>query len=479
MREIKKIEENIYEIPPSGGMRVPGRVYADDILIQDIIRDNPLDQVRNVACLPGIVSFSLAMPDIHFGYGFPIGGVAAFRADEGIISPGGVGYDINCGVRVLVTDLSVSDVMDKRHDILTSLFRGVPCGVGSKYSIQTPSRPEFFKALKQGSRWAYNSGFHKGGDPFFSEESGFLKGADPDAVSQYAVKRGIKQLGTLGSGNHFLELDRIEEIYDSRAAEAFGLVRGNCAVQIHTGSRGFGHQVCDDTVKALRKKSAAFGIDLPDKQLVCAPLGSPEAEKYFAAMACAANFAWANRQIISHTAVETFEHIFGASAENMGMRLLYDVCHNIATFETHTVNGCTEKLCVHRKGATRAFPPGSEELPPAYRKTGQPVLIPGDMGNSSYICRGTERAAELTFKSSCHGAGRVLSRKAAVRQCRQRDIFRELDRKGIELIAKSGRTAAEEMPDAYKDSTRVVNIMHSLKTAVKVARLEPFGVIKG
>jgi len=480
MEEIRKTADCIYEIPATGGMNVPGRVFADEILIREILRDNPLEQVRNVAHLPGIVDYSLAMPDAHYGYGFPIGGVAAFDLDGGIISPGGVGYDINCGVRVMTSAIPVAEFMSRRHELLTALFNRIPCGVGSEHGIRQPSRDEFLAVLHDGAAWAHANGFPLGGDPARCEERGRLEGADPAAVSEHALRRGIKQLGTLGSGNHFIEIDRVEEIFDPAAAEAFGLEKGTCAVQIHTGSRGLGHQVCDDAIKGLRKATARYGITIPDRQLVCAPLGSPEAEHYFGGMACAANFAWANRQIIAHLVVEVFEKVFGDSAESLGLRLLYDVCHNIAKFETHRdAAGRERRVCVHRKGATRAFPPGSEELPPEYRDTGQPVLIPGDMGSSSYVCRGRERAAELTFKSSCHGAGRVLSRKQAIKQGRSRDIFGELEAKGIELLARSRSTACEEMPDAYKDSTRVVNVMHRLGVATKVARLEPVGVIKG
>lgn len=479
MTDIKKIEENIYEIPRTGTMNVPGRIFADDILIQDIIRDNPLEQVRNVACLPGIECFSLAMPDIHPGYGFPIGGVAAFSTEHGVVSPGGVGYDINCGVRVITTDIPVKDVIDRRHELCTSIFNTVPSGVGSKNSIKQPSRSDFNKALTRGAQWAYDQGFRKGGTPLHAEQGGCMEEADPGSVSQNAIRRGIHQLGTLGSGNHFIEIDSIAEIFEPESARVFGLETGMCAVQIHTGSRGFGHQVCDDAVKRLRKIPQGLCGTLPDKQLVCAPLGSHEAEHYFAGMASAANFAWANRQIISHMVSETFEQVFGSAAEKLGIRLVYDVCHNIAAFETHEINGTEKTLCVHRKGATRALPPDNEQLPSEYRETGQPVLIPGDMGGSSYICRGGSRAESLTFRSSCHGAGRVLSRKKAVKKAGGRNIFSELEQKGIELISKSRRTAAEEMPEAYKDSTRVVNVMHNCGVAMKVARLEPVGVIKG
>jgi len=477
--ELKKIDEYLYEIPQHGAMRVPGRIFADRILLQDILADRSPDQVMNVATLPGIVKHSLAMPDMHWGYGFPIGGVAATDLHKGVISPGGVGYDINCGVRLIRTDLHDRDLKGKMRDLVTALFRDIPCGVGSHGAIRrlTPSEEE--KVMVEGATWAIRQGYGTQEDLEFTEEQGALAGADPAKVGDRARERGLNQLGTLGSGNHFLEIQRVEEIFDPSAAEAFGLFQGGITLMIHSGSRGFGYQICDDYLKVMAHAASRYDFTLPDRQLACAPIDSPEGRDYFAAMACAANFAWANRQIMMHLAVETIEKSLGISPRTLGARLLYDVCHNIAKFEEHDIEGKKRTVCLHRKGATRAFPPGHSQVPRAYRNVGQPVLIPGDMGRASYVSVGTEKAMKETFGSTCHGAGRVLSRHKAVKAARGRAIYRELEDRGVISMSRGKKTMAEEMPEAYKDIHRVVQVMHDAGIARKVVRLKPLGVIKG
>ncbi|MBN1421778.1 MAG: RtcB family protein, partial [Planctomycetes bacterium] len=400
----ERVAPCVYRIPKSGAMRTEGRIYASPALMEGIASDASLAQVANVACLPGIVGASNAMPDIHWGYGFPIGGVAAFDAEEGIISPGGVGYDINCGVRLLASDLRREEIAGKLEDLTAGMFRNIPTGVGSRRKDLKLGPAECRKAAEEGARWAVSQGFGDREDLEFIEEKGALAGADFDAVSERAFERGRSQVGTLGSGNHFVEIGHVEEIYDEAVARAFGLGLGRVTALVHTGSRGFGYQICDETIHLMVKAAQKYGISLPDRQLCCAPIGSPEGRRYFAAMASAANFAFANRQIIAHWIRETFEEVLGLGPREHGLRLVYDVCHNIAKFEEHEVGGERRRLCVHRKGATRAFGPGHPEIPEAYRAVGQPVLVPGDMGRYSYVLAGC--GMEETFGSACHGAGR-------------------------------------------------------------------------
>jgi tRNA-splicing ligase RtcB len=461
-------------------MKVPGRIYISEKMIEANLRDDEaLMQVMNVAHLPGIQGYSLAMPDIHWGYGFPIGGIAATDLTEGVISPGGVGYDINCGVRLAATSLDFNFVKDKIGKLISNLFNNIPTGVGSSGAIKKLSQSEMKKVLQKGSAWAVENDFGDSSDIEFTEESGTLKNADADAVSLRAIERGISQVGTLGSGNHFLEIDIINEIFDEKAASVMGLFKGQVVVLIHTGSRGLGYQICDDYLGKIMKASESYNFSLPDKQLACAPLSSQEGENYLSAMQSAANFAWNNRQVIMHLAKKSFKDTFEMKDSELGFKLVYDVCHNIAKIEDHKINGETKKVCVHRKGATRAFPPGSNLIPVKYKEIGQPVLIPGDMGRYSYITVGTEKAMEETFGSSCHGAGRNLSRRKAMKAAKGRNLIDELKKRGVVIQAKGHRTIAEEMPDAYKDVSEVVEVMHNEGITKKVAKLKPIGVIKG
>lgn len=475
---LKKIDDYRWMIPPVGGMRVPGLIYGSEKLMKEIGVDKSPQQVANVACLPGIVKYSLAMPDIHWGYGFPIGGVAAFDMDEGIVSPGGVGYDINCGCRLMVTNLDFIDIKDRLHDLVSALFRDIPSGVGSKGNIKLTIKEER-KVLLEGARWAVRQGYGLPGDLESTEDGGIMEGADPEKVSDQAMERGREQLGTLGSGNHFLEVEIVEEIFDKRIASVFGLEKGQVAVLIHSGSRGFGYQVCDDYLARMVKHVAKLGISLPDRQLAYAYLKSNEGKDYFSAMACAANYAWTNRQVLMHWTRLTFEKVMGMGPADIGMRLLYDVCHNIAKIEEFPVDGKNVKLCVHRKGATRAFPAGHPVLPEKYLKVGQPVLIPGDMGMGSYVMVGTDKAFAETFGSTCHGAGRVLSRAAATKASKGRSIREEMEEKGIVVIASGRGTLREEIPEAYKNIDDVVDVVHNAGISRKVARLRAVGCIKG
>jgi tRNA-splicing ligase RtcB len=478
--ELQQVGPFVWEMPASGRMNVPVRVYASGELLEGIRGDNALEQAVNVAFMPGIVRASLAMPDAHWGYGFPIGGVAAFDPHGGgVVSPGGIGFDINCGVRLVRTDLTEEAVRPKVQELVNALYGHVPCGVGSSKAIRKLSDRDLREVCRKGAAWAVENGFGRPGDLERTEASGALDGAHPDVLSQKACKRGKPQLGTLGSGNHFLEIDRVSEVFDEEAAEAFGVAPGQVALQIHCGSRGFGHQVCSDFLKTMQNATRKYGIEVPDKQLACAPLDSPEAERYLAGMACAANYAWANRQTILALAARAFEEVLGGDRDSIGMRQVYDVCHNIAKFEEHDVAGRRHTLCVHRKGATRAFPAGHPETPAPYRDVGQPVLIPGDMGTASYLLVGTERAMQETWGSTCHGAGRVMSRKGAVRRAAGRSIKRELADRGIVVRYEGRTTLAEEMPEAYKDVDAVVSVMHEAGITRKVARLEPMGVVKG
>jgi len=476
---LTRISESIWEIAATGGMRVPGRVYADEASAGRLGSDPSLDQVRNVAHLPGIEGYSLAMPDMHFGYGFPIGGVGAFRVDDGVVSPGGVGYDINCGVRLLATDLDAADISGKTGRLVDRLFSDVPSGVGSHGAIERLTSPALVQLMVRGAAWAVEQGFGEPADLEHTEAGGALPGADPDAVSERAYARGLDQVGTLGSGNHFLEIQVVDQVFDQEAATAYGLREGQVTVMIHCGSRGFGYQVCDDYLAVMGAASARYGIELPDRQLACAPVHSPEGRRYLGAMACAANYAWANRQMIMHLTGESMQKALGLSPRSLGLRLVYDVAHNIAKIETHESGGRRLELCVHRKGATRAFGPGHPEVPSAYRAVGQPVLIPGDMGTASYVCRGTEEAMRQTFGSTCHGAGRALSRTQALKRAKGRAIDRELAAAGVVVRAQGRKTLMEEMPEAYKDIHDVVGVMDRAGVSPRVARLRPLGVVKG
>ena len=477
---LERIDEYHWRIPESysRGMQVPGVIFSDEKLLRDIRADQSLQQVANVAHLPGIVTASMAMPDIHWGYGFPIGGVAAMDAKDGVISPGGVGYDINCGVRLVRTDLAVEEVQPKLRTLIASLFNDIPCGVGMSGDIRM-SRKDADQLLTQGSRWMVSKGYGVADDVAHTESSGCLDDADPSAVSERALQRGHDQLGTLGSGNHFLEVQAVDTIYDGEAADVLGLFEGQVTVMIHSGSRGFGYQICDDYLDVTARAMSRYDLHVPDRQLACAPIHSDEGRAYLGAMRCAANYAWSNRQCLMHLSRLTFERVFGKRWDALGMQLVYDVAHNIAKFERHRVDGQERLVCVHRKGATRAFPPNHPELPDDYRAIGQPVIIPGDMGRNSYVLVGTERAMIESFGSCCHGAGRVMSRSEAVRKAAGRSIEEELERQGIIVMGRGRKGVAEEQPSAYKDVNDVVNVVHNAGLAKRVARLRPLGVIKG
>ena len=465
--QLEKISEFQYRIPKESkpGMLVDGVVYADEELMVDIQKDKALEQVANVAFLPGIVNASLAMPDIHWGYGFPIGGVAATDPDKGgVISPGGVGFDINCGVRMLRTDLVLDDVKDKLSVIADRLYSDVPCGLGSKGDIRL-STSDYKKVVLKGAEWAVSQGMGTQADLDACEDNGAIDGADLSVVSEKAYLRGKKQMGSLGSGNHFLEVQVIEEIFDDELANKFNLSKGQISLMIHSGSRGFGYQVCDEHVREMGKCLDKYGISVPDRQLGCAPINSPEAEHYIAAMRAAANYAWCNRQVLMHLSRLAFEKIFSQSWQSLGMNLIYDVAHNIAKFEKYTIDGKEKTLCVHRKGATRCFPD-------------QPVIIPGDMGTASYLLIGQEKAKE-TFFSCCHGAGRVKSRSQALKTLNFNDLMDELDTKGIEVRAHGKKTIIEEAPQVYKDVSKVVDVVVRAGLAKKVCKMRPLAVVKG
>lgn len=475
---LEKLDDSRWLIPQTGGMRVPGMIYSSEKMLESISMDQSPKQVANVAHLPGIVKYSLAMPDMHWGYGFPIGGVAAFDMKEGIISPGGVGYDINCGCRLVSTGLGVQDLKGKMPGLVDALYNHIPTGVGSRGKIKLSLADEK-KVCLEGAGWAVKHGLGVQEDVEHTEEGGALTGADPGVVSDRAFERGLDQLGTLGSGNHFLEVGVVDKVFDAQTAAAFGLHEGQVTVLIHSGSRGFGYQVCDDFLFKLTRHVRDLKIDLPDRQLACAYIDSPQGEEYFAAMACAANYAWANRQALMHLTREVFQRFLGMGPRDLRMNLVYDVAHNIAKKEEHIVDGIKRSLCVHRKGATRAFPAGHRDIPAAYRAVGSPVLIPGDMGRSSYVMVGTNRAMEETFGSCCHGAGRLLSRHAAVKKAKGRAIYREMEDKGIIVRAHGRKTLAEEMPEAYKDISDVVDVVAGAGIARRVLRLRPLGLIKG
>jgi len=479
--KLEKVDEFRWRIPKSykKGMRVDGLIYADEGMLRQIIDDQAPEQVANVAFLPGIVGKSLAMPDIHWGYGFAIGGVAAMRVNDGVVSPGGVGFDINCGVRIMRTNLTREDVSPKIKELIDALFYAVPSGVGSRGKIKLGSR-EIDQVLVKGSRWAVEKGYGRPEDLETTEGKGEMEGTDPQRVSQRAKERGIPQLGTLGAGNHFLEVAVIDEIYEPDIARAMGMERvGQVVLYVHCGSRGLGHQVADDYIKEMVRAMQKYGIEVPDRQLSCAPVNSPEGKNYLAAMRCAANYAWANRQCITHWVREAFCRVMGMSENDAGLQLIYDVTHNIAKIEDHEVDGKKEKLCVHRKGATRAFPAGHPDIPQKYARIGQPILIPGDMGRASYVLVGTERAMSDTFGSTCHGAGRMRSRSAMKKQTSGRDVLAALEASGVTVRAGSMSGLAEEAPEAYKDVADVVRVAHGAGISRKVARTKPIAVVKG
>ncbi|MHB1036105.1 MAG: RtcB family protein [Pirellulales bacterium] len=478
---LEQIEECCWRIPKSykAGMQVDGLIYADDNLIDAIRTDQAPEQVANVAFLPGIQTASLAMPDIHWGYGFCIGGVCATDPEEGgVISPGGVGYDINCGVRLVRTKLNQPDIQPRMAALIEELYRQVPAGVGrgGKYHF---NHKELRHLMAEGPRYLVGRGLATEGDLDHTEAGGCLEGAEPDYVSQRALDRGNDQCGTLGSGNHFLEIQVVDEVLDEEAARAMGLHVGGIAVMIHSGSRGLGYQVCDDALRELRNAPQKYGITLPDRQLVCAPVESPEGQRYLGAMRAAANYAWCNRQLLMWQTREVFEAILGRSWEELQMNLVYDVTHNIAKIEEHDIGGRRRKVCVHRKGATRAFPAGHPEIPAAYRHVGQPVIIPGDMGRASWVLVGQPASMERTFGTVCHGAGRLMSRTAAIKNAQGRRIDRELADHGILTRCHNWKGLAEEQPAAYKDVDQVVEVVHKAGLAKKVARLRPLAVVKG
>jgi len=478
--DVVKVHDYLWELPKRGGMRVPGRVYADEKMLKVLRQDKSLEQVANVAHLPGIVGYSLAMPDIHWGYGFPIGGVAATDpAEGGVISPGGVGYDINCGVRLVASRLRADDVRPRMDALVNALFAAIPCGVGSAGALTRLDRHELGRVARTGARWCVERGLGERSHLDHIEEQGCMEGADPSHLSARAIERGLDQLGTLGSGNHFLELDVVSEVYNPGVAEAFGLEAGALVFQIHCGSRGFGYQVCEDFLCVMERAVGKYRIQLPDRQLACAPADSPEVEQYLGAFRCAVNYAFANRQAIMMLAREAIERTLRTGPGGCDWQLVYDVCHNVVKHETHLVDGRERKLYVHRKGATRAFPKGHPALPAGYRDVGQPVLIPGDMGRCSFVCVGGDRSMEETFGSTCHGAGRVMSRNQAMKTAKGRSIERELADRGIVVKSRGRSTLAEEMPEAYKDVRDVVDVMHAARIHRKVAKLEPIGVIKG
>ncbi len=478
-RDLKKVDSFVYEIPSTyrDDMRVPARIYADEQLLEAALTERSVEQLVNTTTLPGVVKYTLAMPDIHQGYGFPIGGVAATQPPDGVISPGGIGYDINCGVRALASDIERDELAPYVEDLLQAMYRLVPTGLG-KGGIRVSKR-ELDMVLERGAAWAVSKGYGTKQDLQRTEAEGCLAGADAAHVSERAKNRGRQQLGSLGAGNHFLEIDEVTEIYNEEVASVFGLRQGFIAVQIHCGSRGLGHQVCTDYVKLLQKAVRKYGIELPDRELVCAPFESPEGQEYFAAMAASANFAWTNRHVIAHWVRRAFEEVLAGKIPSWELTQVYDVAHNIGKVEHYTIDGKRTKLVVHRKGATRAFGPRSNELPKAYQGVGQPVLVPGSMGTASYVLVGTDKALDLTFGSTCHGAGRVLSRTKAKKQIWGEDLMRELRQQGIAVKAGSMAGLAEEAPAAYKDVERVVDVVAGAGIALKVARLEPLGVIKG
>ena len=480
IQDITKINDYEWEIPKSyrKDMRVPVRIFATRKLLEEITDDRSLEQAVNSATLPGLVGHVIVMPDMHQGYGFPIGGVAATQYPDGVISPGAIGYDINCGVRLLATNISARDASIWLEDLATSLNYYCPSGVGVKGHLKL-SIMELDEVCKQGSHWTLKNGYATESDVKFTEETGRIEGANPKNVSQKAKQRGQAQLGTLGAGNHFIEVDLIEKVHDTYAAGKMGLFEGNLAVQIHCGSRGFGHQICTDYVRDFQSAVQRYGIKLPDRELVCAPLNSPEGQAYLSAMRCAANYAFANRQVLVHFARKAFENVFAGKTRDWNLHQVYDIAHNMGKVETHKIESNMVKVCVHRKGATRAFGPGAKELPSEYQEIGQPVLVPGSMGTASWVLVGTELSMERSFGSSCHGAGRVMSRKQAKKTIRGVQLLERLENEGIRIKAGSMPGLAEEAPQAYKDVDAVVQTVSGAGIARKVARLTPLIVVKG
>jgi tRNA-splicing ligase RtcB len=478
---LERVDPCCWRIPKSykPGMRVDGLIFADDRLIQSVLKDQAPEQVANVAFLPGIQTASLAMPDIHWGYGFCIGGVAATDPEEGgTICPGGIGFDINCGVRLVRSNLFYREVKGHLRELIDSLFKAVPTGVGKSGRFRFDKR-ELTHLLGEGTPFLQARDLATAADIEHTEAAGQLLGADPALVSHQAMERGAEQCGTLGSGNHFLEVQIVDHIFDTEAASVMGLEKDMVCVMIHSGSRGLGYQVCDDALHALRKAPEKYGINLPDRQLACAPANSAEGQRYIATMRAAANFAWCNRQLLMMQAREVFARVFGRTWQELQMNLIYDVCHNIAKLEEHTVNGKLKKVWVHRKGATRAFPPGHPEVPAVYRGIGQPVIIPGDMGRASWVLVGQPGSMERTFGTTCHGAGRIMSRTAAVKATGNRRIDKELEAQGVIARAQSRKGLAEEQPRAYKNVDEVVEVVDGAGLSKRVARMRPIGVIKG
>ena len=471
--QIKQVQSGVWEFK-EGEMKVPGRIYATEKLFDDV-EDGVFKQIANVAQLPGIQKFSLAMPDAHYGYGFPIGGVAAFDFESGVISPGGVGYDINCGVRLLSTNLTTGDIKPKLKILMDKLFDAIPSGLGSKGRLRA-SQSQLDSACIEGAKWAVREGYGIEDDLEHIEENGAISGTDPNKVSNRAKERGRPQFGTLGSGNHFLEIQRVDKIFNPEIAKKFGINNlDQITIMVHCGSRGFGYQVADDYIKIMLDAARKYNIKLADKELACAPLKSKEANDYLAAMRCAVNYAFANRQVITHWIREVFTEVLPDSK----LDLVYDVCHNVAKIEKHIVDGTEKELCVHRKGATRAFSSGRPEIPKIYRDVGQPVIIPGDMGTASYVLVGTQKAMEETFGSTCHGAGRVMSRAGAIRKTRGEDVLRKLQAKGEVIKAASMKVLAEEMPEAYKDIDEVIRSVELTEISKPIVRMTPLGVAKG
>src|SRR3972149_1616696 len=478
---IKKISEVEYRIDQNidSGMKTPVTIYADEHILQKMLSDRTIEQGMNVSHLPGVYKHVVILPDGHEGYGFPIGGVAATDAENGVISPGGVGYDINCGVRLIQTNLTENEVKPKIKEIISDLFRAIPSGLGSKGQVKLSGR-QLDEVLLDGVKWAIENGYGNNMDSEFCEENGRMKGANPNNVSSVAKSRGIPQLGSLGSGNHFLELQVVDKIHDPKSAEKFGITdSGQVMIMIHTGSRGLGYQVCSDYLRIIESASKKYNIPLPDRASSCAPNTSKEANDYMSAMASALNYAWSNRQMITHWTRKVFEKIFKTSEEELGLKLIYDVAHNIAKSEDHYIEGIKRKVIVHRKGATRSFPAGSNDIPLEYRNVGQPVLIPGSMGTASWVLLGKEKSMDLSFGSTATGAGRMFSRSAAIRSMRAEDVKHELEEKGIFIQSASWQGIVEEAPSAYKDVDAVAQVSHDVGIATKVARLRPIGVIKG
>jgi len=476
----KKIAENQYQIDADSnlGMKVPVRIFADEPLLQKMLSDRTIMQAQNVSCIPGIVGQSIVLPDGHEGYGFPVGGVAAMDAEEGMISPGGVGYDINCGVRLLRSNLTEQTVRSKLKELVNDLFSSIPSGVGSKGAVRL-THSELDEVLVKGVSWAIDHGYGSSDDSDVCEENGQIKNADPNKVSDKAKKRGAPQLGSLGSGNHFLEVQKVTEIHDEEAANRMGIKEGTITILIHCGSRGFGHQVCSDYLRVSEQAMRKYDIHLPDRELACVPNTSEEGESYRKAMFAALNFAWSNRQMITHWTRKSFERVFNQTESDLDMKLVYDVSHNIAKVEKHKVDGRERNVVVHRKGATRAFPANRDEIPLRYRDLGQPVLVPGSMGTASWILLGQPNSMNLSFGSTAHGAGRTMSRTKARRNYNEDDVKKSLNDKGIFIKALTRDGIVEETPQAYKDVDAVVNVSHNLGIATKVAKLVPIGVIKG